>query len=234
MNHPYAAVSVGARSGADREAIGEGPNPLGVLGIEFIEYATSKPQALGNVLETMGFKPVARHRSREILLYRQGELNIIVRVTALNETIIQNKTRADQQGAAATLLQAQLGETKADSVKLQTQVDNARARATQLTALVDKTKAGAAELQTQLDKSRAISNGFQSQMEDAKVVSIRHQGEVEVANAQVTVLQNQLNEARTDIARLQEQVTASRDDTAALQAKLDTAESEIARMKKAR
>ena len=70
-----------------------------------------------------------------------------VRVTALNETIIQNKTRADQQGAAATLLQAQLGETKADSVKLQTQVDNARARATQLTALVDKTKAGAAELQ---------------------------------------------------------------------------------------
>ena len=78
MNHPHAAGSVGARSGADREAIGEGPNPLGVLGIEFIEYATSKPQALGNVLETMGFKPVARHRSREILLYRQGELNIIV------------------------------------------------------------------------------------------------------------------------------------------------------------
>jgi len=66
------------RSGADREAIGDGPNPLGVLGIEFIEYATSKPQALGNVLETMGFKPVARHRSREVLLYRQGDLNIIV------------------------------------------------------------------------------------------------------------------------------------------------------------
>jgi 4-hydroxyphenylpyruvate dioxygenase len=78
MNHPHAAASVGARSGADREAIGDGPNPLGVLGIEFIEYATSKPQALGNVLETMGFKPVARHRSREILLYRQGPLNIIV------------------------------------------------------------------------------------------------------------------------------------------------------------
>ena len=34
--------------------------------------------ALGNVLETMGFKPVARHRSREVLLYRQGDLNIIV------------------------------------------------------------------------------------------------------------------------------------------------------------
>ncbi len=53
-------------------------NPLGLDGIEFIEYATTKPQALGQVLEMMGFRPVARHRSREILLYRQGELNIVV------------------------------------------------------------------------------------------------------------------------------------------------------------
>jgi 4-hydroxyphenylpyruvate dioxygenase len=53
-------------------------NPIGLDGIEFIEYATSKPQALGQVLEMMGFKPVARHRSREVLLYRQGELNIVV------------------------------------------------------------------------------------------------------------------------------------------------------------
>jgi 4-hydroxyphenylpyruvate dioxygenase len=53
-------------------------NPLGLDGIEFIEYATSKPQALGQVLETMGFRPIARHRSREVLLYRQGDMNIIV------------------------------------------------------------------------------------------------------------------------------------------------------------
>ncbi len=53
-------------------------NPLGLDGIEFIEYATSQPQALGQVLEMMGFRPVARHRSREVLLYRQGELNVVV------------------------------------------------------------------------------------------------------------------------------------------------------------
>jgi 4-hydroxyphenylpyruvate dioxygenase len=53
-------------------------NPLGLDGIEFIEFATTKPQALGQVLEMMGFRPVARHRSREVLLYRQGELNIVV------------------------------------------------------------------------------------------------------------------------------------------------------------
>jgi 4-hydroxyphenylpyruvate dioxygenase len=63
---------------ADREAILEADNPLGLDGIEFIEYTTSKPQALGQVLEMMGFRPVARHRSREVLLYRQGGINVIV------------------------------------------------------------------------------------------------------------------------------------------------------------
>lgn len=53
-------------------------NPLGLNGIEFVEYATSAPQALGQVLEMMGFRPVARHRSREVMLYRQGGLNLIV------------------------------------------------------------------------------------------------------------------------------------------------------------
>ncbi|PXW94029.1 4-hydroxyphenylpyruvate dioxygenase [Sphaerotilus hippei] len=62
----------------DREAIGDLPNPMGLAGIEFIEYTTSRPQALGQLLEQMGFRPVARHRSREVLLYRQGDIHIIV------------------------------------------------------------------------------------------------------------------------------------------------------------
>lgn len=53
-------------------------NPVGLDGIEFIEYATAKPQALGHVLEMTGFRPVARHRSREVTLYRQGGLNVVV------------------------------------------------------------------------------------------------------------------------------------------------------------
>lgn len=63
---------------ADREQISGASNPLGIDGIEFIEYATTRPQALGQVLETMGFRPIARHRSREVLLYRQGDMNVIV------------------------------------------------------------------------------------------------------------------------------------------------------------
>ena len=72
MNTPLHVKSV------DREFISDASNPLGLDGIEFIEYTTSKPQALGQVLEMMGFRPVARHRSREVLLYRQGSINVIV------------------------------------------------------------------------------------------------------------------------------------------------------------
>ena len=66
----------------DREALADATNPLGLDGIEFIEFSTAKPQALGQVLEMIGFRPVARHRSREVLLYRQGDMNIIINAHA--------------------------------------------------------------------------------------------------------------------------------------------------------
>jgi 4-hydroxyphenylpyruvate dioxygenase len=66
----------------DREAVPEPQNPLGMDGLEFVEFATSKPQALGAVLETMGFRPIAHHRSREVELYRQGTMNVVVNAQA--------------------------------------------------------------------------------------------------------------------------------------------------------
>ena len=61
-----------------RENNPEPGNPLGMDGIEFIEYATAEPLALGSILESMGFVQIGRHRSREVVLYRQGTMNIIV------------------------------------------------------------------------------------------------------------------------------------------------------------
>jgi len=61
-----------------REVADHAANPLGLEGIEYVEYRTARPQALGHVLELMGFRPVGRHRSREVLLYRQGPMNVIV------------------------------------------------------------------------------------------------------------------------------------------------------------
>jgi 4-hydroxyphenylpyruvate dioxygenase len=53
-------------------------NPLGIAGIEFIEYATTQPLAFGALIEQLGFVAIARHRSREVTLYRQGDMNIVV------------------------------------------------------------------------------------------------------------------------------------------------------------
>ena len=60
------------------ERIPEPASPLGIDGLEFIEYSTSQPQAFGALLQKMGFAAVARHRSREVTLYRQGTMNLIV------------------------------------------------------------------------------------------------------------------------------------------------------------
>ena len=49
-----------------QESFSDDANPLSLDGVEFIEYVTAAPQALGHVLEMMGFRPVARHRSPTI------------------------------------------------------------------------------------------------------------------------------------------------------------------------
>src|SRR3954469_15771452 len=53
-------------------------NPLGTDGFEFVEYAAPDPVALGRLFEAMGFVAIARHRAKNVLLYRQGDINFIV------------------------------------------------------------------------------------------------------------------------------------------------------------
>jgi 4-hydroxyphenylpyruvate dioxygenase len=77
-----------------KEPLPEPSNPVGIDGIEFIEFATSQPQALGAVVQKMGFQPVARHRSREVTLYRQGTMNLIVNSHGINEATPELKAMA--------------------------------------------------------------------------------------------------------------------------------------------
>ena len=53
-------------------------NPMGTDGFEFIEYAAPDPQAMGALFERMGFTAVAKHRRKNVTLYRQGEINFII------------------------------------------------------------------------------------------------------------------------------------------------------------
>ncbi|MEX3667439.1 4-hydroxyphenylpyruvate dioxygenase [Paraburkholderia phenoliruptrix] len=53
-------------------------NPMGLMGFEFVEFASPLPDTLEPLFEKLGFTLVARHRSKDVLLYRQGDINFIV------------------------------------------------------------------------------------------------------------------------------------------------------------
>ena len=53
-------------------------NPMGLMGFEFVEFASPISNVLEPLFEKMGFSLVARHRSKDVLLYRQGQINFIV------------------------------------------------------------------------------------------------------------------------------------------------------------
>ena len=57
-------------------------NPMGTDGFEFIEYAAPDPVAMGALFERMGFAPVAKHRHKDVTLYRQGGINFIINAEA--------------------------------------------------------------------------------------------------------------------------------------------------------
>ena len=56
----------------------EHDNPMGTDGFEFIEYTAPDPKVLGALFEQMGFTAIAKHRSKDVWLYRQGRINFIV------------------------------------------------------------------------------------------------------------------------------------------------------------
>ncbi len=53
-------------------------NPLALDGFEFVEFAAPDGAVLESVFQTLGFQAVARHRSKNVTLYRQGGINFII------------------------------------------------------------------------------------------------------------------------------------------------------------
>jgi len=53
-------------------------NPMGLMGFEFVEFASPVTNLLEPLFEKLGFVLVAKHRSKDVVLYRQGEINFIV------------------------------------------------------------------------------------------------------------------------------------------------------------
>lgn len=53
-------------------------NPMGTDGFEFVEFASPNPLTLHTLFKQLGFTAVARHKSKNATLYRQGGVNFIV------------------------------------------------------------------------------------------------------------------------------------------------------------
>jgi 4-hydroxyphenylpyruvate dioxygenase len=53
-------------------------NPVGTDGFEFVEYTAPDTRELEKLFVNMGFAAVARHRSKDVVLYRQGQINFII------------------------------------------------------------------------------------------------------------------------------------------------------------
>ncbi|MDH3760280.1 MAG: 4-hydroxyphenylpyruvate dioxygenase [Gammaproteobacteria bacterium] len=72
-------------------------NPMGLDGFEFVEFAAPDPKLLETVFHVLGFEAVARHRSKDVTLYRQGGINFILN----NEPNAHAAYFAQEHGPAA-------------------------------------------------------------------------------------------------------------------------------------
>ncbi len=53
-------------------------NPAGTDGFEFVEFGHPRPNELATLFVSMGYEPVARHKTKDIVVYRQGDINYVV------------------------------------------------------------------------------------------------------------------------------------------------------------
>jgi 4-hydroxyphenylpyruvate dioxygenase len=74
-------------------------NPMGTDGFEFVEYAAPQPELLRRLFESMGLPAVARHRSKNVTLHRQGDINFII--NAESDSFAQGFARAHGPCACA-------------------------------------------------------------------------------------------------------------------------------------
>src|SRR5258705_5373852 len=72
-------------------------NPMGTDGFEFVEFTAPDAAALGKVFESLGFRLVGRHRSKQVTQFRQGDINFIVNA----EPRIAAETFAAKHGPSA-------------------------------------------------------------------------------------------------------------------------------------
>jgi 4-hydroxyphenylpyruvate dioxygenase len=90
------------------------PNPMGTDGFEFVEFTAHDPAVLEKFFTMFGFQPVARHRSKNVTLYRQGGVNFIINA----EPDSQAQQFAGQHGPSANAFAIRVKDAAAAHKKL--------------------------------------------------------------------------------------------------------------------
>lgn len=75
-------------------------NPMGTDGFEFVEYASKNPQELEQLFTSLGFTEVAKHKTKDVTLWRQGGVNFILN----KESDGQPKEFTDVHGPSANAM----------------------------------------------------------------------------------------------------------------------------------
>lgn len=75
-------------------------NPLGTDGFEFVEYTSEKPDELAALFERLGFSAVGHHRSKNVIHYKQGDINFLLN----RESTGQPDVFRNQHGAGANAM----------------------------------------------------------------------------------------------------------------------------------
>jgi 4-hydroxyphenylpyruvate dioxygenase len=105
------------RLGHELAGIVSTQNPMGTDGFEFVEYTAPDPDDLAKLFRRLGFSAIARHRSKHVTLWRQGDVNFIV--NAEPDSFAQSFARVHGPSACAMALRvADAGKAYARAVEL--------------------------------------------------------------------------------------------------------------------
>ncbi len=75
-------------------------NPLGTDGFEFVEFTSPDPDALAIYFRQLGFTAVSQHRSKNVIRFKQGDINFILNM----EPVGQAAEFREQRGPSANAM----------------------------------------------------------------------------------------------------------------------------------
>ena len=75
-------------------------NPIGTDGFEFVEFTSPEPDEMAALFEQLGFTAVGKHRSKDVIHYKQGDINFLLN----REQAGQPEVFRGQHGAGANAM----------------------------------------------------------------------------------------------------------------------------------